>query len=176
VAIAVRERLPDRFRRVIGNVGNLSEAQSESSLDSPAVAQTDESPNRESFEHKEGETPDAGEAIIAPGPAAEPNERSQERRRKRRKIVPEPVVPVFIKVGPGRYIRREEPAPSSDATATTTTTTTAREGSEEDPPREAEDSAASAGIPAEESPLDQDLGPDPPSDAPDPFGPADLPA
>jgi hypothetical protein len=172
VALAVRERLPDRFRRVVGNVWNPSDAQPEPSLDSAAVAQTDESAKRDSFEHKESEAPDPGEAISSPGPNADPTERSQERRRKRRKILPEPAVPVFIKVGPGRYIRREEPTPSSDATETAT----AREGGEENLSRETQDSAASPSFAAEELPLDEDLCPGPLSDAPDLVGPADAPA
>jgi hypothetical protein len=40
----------------------------------------------------------------------------QQRRRTRRRPLPEPSVPTFVMVKPGRYIRVEEPAPSSITT------------------------------------------------------------
>jgi hypothetical protein len=42
----------------------------------------------------------------APGPIKE----MQERRRRKRRVLPEPPIPTFIMVSPGRYVRAEEPA------------------------------------------------------------------
>jgi hypothetical protein len=42
----------------------------------------------------------------APGPIKE----MQERRRRKRRVLPEPPIPTFIMVSPGRYVRAEEAA------------------------------------------------------------------
>ena len=74
----------------------------------------------------------------APTDSASPRaKRSQERRRKPRKTLPEPPVPAFIMVSPGRYIRAEEPSAN----------VTALGGGDADPTLEAEDSAASPNVP-----------------------------
>jgi hypothetical protein len=66
----------------------------------------------------DGEAPDAGDAlesalVLLESPS-EAIERSQERRRRRRKSLPIPPAPTFIKVGPGKYVRAEEPPPPSN--------------------------------------------------------------
>jgi hypothetical protein len=95
----------------------------------------------------DGDAPDAGlalqGAVIPLDSASAPTERGPERRRKRRRTLHAPGVPTFIKVGPGRYIRAEEPASSSDATAPG--------GGEEDRASGIQDAAASPLTTTEES-------------------------
>ena len=56
------------------------------------------------------------DSVIPLDSASEQIKKIQERRRRRRRAFPEPPVPTFVMVSPGRYIRAEEPAPSSVAT------------------------------------------------------------
>jgi hypothetical protein len=67
-----------------------------------------------------GDRSDQAELIhdpeIALDPASEQIKKMQERRRTRRRAFPEPPVPIFVMVGPGRYVRVEQHAPSSVAT------------------------------------------------------------
>jgi hypothetical protein len=52
------------------------------------------------------------DAVIPPDSAPEPIKKMPERRPRRRIILPEPPVPTFVMVGPGRYIRVEGPVPT----------------------------------------------------------------
>jgi hypothetical protein len=70
--------------------------------------------------------PEATPATLGPDPAAEALDpapepiaikKVEERRRRKRKVPAEPPVPTFIMVSPGRYVRAEEPAPSSAVAA-----------------------------------------------------------
>jgi hypothetical protein len=53
------------------------------------------------------------DSVIPIDSAPEQIKKIQERRRRRRKPFPEPPVPTFVMVSPGRYIRAEENVPSS---------------------------------------------------------------
>jgi hypothetical protein len=56
-----------------------------------------------------GPVPDAS---IPPEPVSEPTRGAQERKRRKRKPLPELPVPTFVMVSPGRYVRAEDPSPS----------------------------------------------------------------
>jgi hypothetical protein len=188
-AVAVRGQFASGLRRTIGRLWTLRDAPSGSSPESSPVPGAIESADRESSEQPGavqgtvpvpeasidpdpgGEVAQAGattsDALVLRDSASEPSEKSQERRRKRRKSLPEPPIPIFIKVSPGRYVRAE---PSSQATP--------RESGEEDLARETQDSTASLdiSISPEESPLDPVLAPRPSPDTPEVADPAEVPA
>jgi hypothetical protein len=147
VTLPVRELLRYRFWRMIGHQCSPGGAQSVLAPGLPATAEAADSADRDSSEHlgavkgtvseaisagaesdPDGVTSDPWVAMpdtaIQMDSAAGPVKRIQDRRRKQRKTLPEPPIPTFIMVSPGRYIRAEEPSPSSNATA--------RRGSEED--------------------------------------------
>jgi hypothetical protein len=56
------------------------------------------------------------DSVIPLDSAPEPIKKTHERRRRRQRAFPEPPVPTFVMVGPGRFVRAEEPAPSYVAT------------------------------------------------------------
>jgi hypothetical protein len=56
------------------------------------------------------------DSVIPLDSASEQIKKIQERNRRRRRPFPEPPVPTFVMVGPGRYIRVEQPAPLAGAT------------------------------------------------------------
>jgi hypothetical protein len=166
--------LPYRCLKAIKQVWDWIRAQSESSPRLHTIRKAAGSASRVSSEQPGavagteteviaagvGLSPD-GEALEASGPthgatvlldsALEPIERTQDRRRRQRKPVPEPCIPVFIKVGPGRYVRAEETSSPSS--------TTARVEVEADAAPETDDLAASFVISTEDRLLDAAVGP-----------------
>jgi hypothetical protein len=140
-----REDLPDEASKVAG-CASCADCNGSERREAPeAEVDSGNAGPDPSVERPGGAEPGA-DSVIPVDSAPQPVKKTQERRRKRRKTLPEPPVPTFIMVSPGRYVRAEEPAPLCNGTA--------RGGGEEILDLKTEDSDPSPIIAAGESTLD----------------------